>query len=293
MSNETTAAETPSLPVSWEKTGRTITHEIRTSATPEQVWQAWTDPTKIAQWFTDGASGAPVVGSTYIWEFHKFNYRIPYTVLEAAPNERFAVGWSMPGRDPGILEITISRARGDTVITLVNSGFREGAEWDDEYEGVSSGWQISLHVLKEYLEQHFGRPKITALSMRPARFEYDELRDYFLDEALLARWLTTSGSVSRPGERYALQLRSGAQATGRVLTVTRREVALSWEEIGGILELKAFAFSPGNRAAAVRVLSWNLSAERAGAIEREMEEALGRLIGQLTVEAAGGQPRQV
>ncbi|HJR62053.1 MAG TPA: SRPBCC domain-containing protein [Gemmatimonadaceae bacterium] len=281
MPNETKDAGPPDTPGSRQKKGRVIHTEVRTTASPEQVWQAWTDPARIAEWFTDAASGEPVVGSTYIWEFHKFNYKIPYTVLEAVPNERFSIGWSIPGRDPGILEITIRRGEGETVVTLVNSGFREGAEWDDEYEGVVSGWQMALHILKEYLERYFGRTKTTILCMRPAPLEYERLRPYFLDERLLSRWLTMAGGVPRAGERYVLQLRDGSRASGRVLIVTRREVALTWEEIGGVLELKAFSMGPAGRAVAVRVLSWDLPADRAPAIEQRMDEALGRLVGEV------------
>ena len=31
--------------------GRRLTARIRTRATPEEVWEAWTDPEKIAHWF--------------------------------------------------------------------------------------------------------------------------------------------------------------------------------------------------------------------------------------------------
>jgi uncharacterized protein YndB with AHSA1/START domain len=57
--------------------GRQIRAQVRTRATPQQVWDAWTDPEKIAHWFVDRASGKPVVGSIFTWVFEKFGYEIP------------------------------------------------------------------------------------------------------------------------------------------------------------------------------------------------------------------------
>lgn len=37
--------------------GRRVEAEIRTTARPEEVWKAWTDPASLSRWFTDGARG--------------------------------------------------------------------------------------------------------------------------------------------------------------------------------------------------------------------------------------------
>ena len=112
-----------------EHTGRILRTEIRTKATPQQAYDAWADPEKIAHWFPDRAEGKAEPGATITWIFDKFNYRIPYEVLIAQPAERFAIRWNPPpGMDAGILEVTISKDAGETVIRLVQSGFREGAE---------------------------------------------------------------------------------------------------------------------------------------------------------------------
>ena len=37
--------------------GRSMELEIRTTASPDEVWNAWADPSKIAQWFVDRAEG--------------------------------------------------------------------------------------------------------------------------------------------------------------------------------------------------------------------------------------------
>lgn len=41
----------------FEHKGRVLRAEIETSATPQQAWEAWADPEKIAHWFVDRATG--------------------------------------------------------------------------------------------------------------------------------------------------------------------------------------------------------------------------------------------
>ncbi len=116
--------------------GRQMRLQIRTTADPQRVWEAWADPEKISQWFTDRARGEARPGATVTWIFEKFGYEIPYEVKDAVPGERFAIGGQLPDRPPFLLEVTIEREGGETVVTLVNSGFLEGNQWDEEYAVV-------------------------------------------------------------------------------------------------------------------------------------------------------------
>jgi uncharacterized protein YndB with AHSA1/START domain len=261
---------------SFEHKGRMIRAEIETSATPQQAWEAWADPEKIAQWFTDRASGEAQPGATMTWFFDQFGYALPYTVVDAEPGKLFVLKWEPPQGDTGILEVRIERQGGTTLVKLINSGFREDAAWNDEYEGVASGWKMALAILKHYLENHFGRSKTMILLLRPAAFDYHQLREYFLDESKLARWLTTSGSIGKVGDSCELKLRDDGTLHGQVLAVTQREVTVSWKEIGGTLELKAFAMGP-QRMLGVRVFSWRLNASETKKIESQMEAAVDRL----------------
>ncbi len=261
---------------------RSIRAEMRTSADPRRVWDAWADPKRIAEWFTDAAEGSATMGSTFTWIFEKFGYRIPYTVVAAIPGERWTLQWEgMPGRPPGVIDVVITREGGDTVVRLVNSGFLEGAEWDDEYQGVDSGWRMALAMLKTYVEEHYGRSKQTALVMRPASYSYDGLRPYYRDAVLLARWLTQRGEVGPVGEPCALTLRDGGPLTGRVLARTDTELSLEWSEVGGVLELKAFAMGKGNRAICLRATSWERDAEWKRVTEGWFTHALDRLSAEL------------
>ena len=261
---------------SFDHKGRIIRVEIETSATPQQAWEAWADPEKIAQWFTDRASGESKPGATMTWFFDKFGYALPYKVLDAEPGKLFVLKWEASQGNPGILEVRIQREGGSTLVRLVNSGFPEDAAWNDQYEGVDSGWKMALAILKYYLENHFGRNKTMILALRPASFRYEQLREYFLEESKLARWLTASGSIGKVGDLCQLNLRDDGTLSGQVLAVTQREVTISWKEIGGTLELKGFSMGP-QRMLGVRLFSWSLGAPETKKIEAQMEAAVERL----------------
>ncbi|HEV3253043.1 MAG TPA: SRPBCC domain-containing protein [Candidatus Acidoferrales bacterium] len=263
----------------FEHRGRSIHAELRTTATPQQVWEAWANPENFAQWFVDRATGEPKVGSTFTWFFDKFQYVMPFEVIEAVPGERFVLRWSDPllGRPPGMIDVTIAREGGVTVLRLVNSGFQEGAEWDEEYQGTVSGWQTALALLKLYLENYFGKPKTMIMALRPASYRYQQLLPLFTTPDGLGKWLTRSGAVGMPGDRCELALKDDGSVTGRVLAITRHEAALSWEEIHGALELKGFSMGPAGRMICVRVTSWGAAAARMAEIEQHMGTALERL----------------
>jgi uncharacterized protein YndB with AHSA1/START domain len=264
---------------------RIIRDEIKSSATPQQAWEAWAEPGKISQWFVDRAEGKAEAGADIKWYFDKFNLELPYKVLEAVPGERYAIYWQGPMPPPGVLEVIIEREGGETLIRLVQSGFREGAEFDEEYEGVRSGWHNALGILREYVEKYFGEARATVLVMEPSQFEYERVARYFREPELLAKWLTTSGAIGEEGEACSLRLRGGESLDGRVISRTEHEVAMSWPEERATLELKSFSMRP-QRVIGVRVLGWGMDAGRASEIEKEMAEAVGRLAGVLQSEGA-------
>ena len=271
---------------------RTIRDEVRTSASPQHAWEAWADPAKISQWFVDRAEGKPEAGADLTWFFDKFNMELHYKVLEAVPGKRFAILWPGPTPASGILEVIIEREGGETLIRLVNSGFREDAQLNEEYEGVVSGWRTSLGLLREYLENYFGEPRTSILVMQPAQFEYAQVARYFREPGLLAKWLTKAGSIGDDGEACKLVLQSGESVTGRVLARTHHEVTLSWPETRAVLEMKSFSMGP-QRVLGIRVSGWKMDRDRAQEIEKQMTEAVARLAAALKSESAqtaGGKP---
>ena len=210
------------MPPKRENNRWTDTRTLRTTATPQQVFEAWADPELLAQWFPEAA-------------------------------------------------------RGETVLELVHSGFDDGADWGDDYEGADSGWAMALAILRHYLEHHFGRPRTNYFVMRPASYEFAQLDALYRSEAGLSKWLTRSGRTGEVGDEVALELRDGGRVTGEVLAWTGRECAVSWREIAGVLELKAFPMGPRGRAIALRGSSWSDAAPAEAEVEAWMSAALDRL----------------
>jgi uncharacterized protein YndB with AHSA1/START domain len=261
--------------------GRMMRLEMRTTASPEQVYQAWADPVKLSQWFTDNARGEAKPGSTMYWIFEKFGYEIPYEVVDAVPGKLLALGGELPGRPPFLLEVIIEQQGGETVLRLVNSGFLDGGKWDEEYEGVASGWELSLALLRYYLERHFGEPKRTFLLIEPAQYSPAEILRWYTDPQLLGEWLAADGAdvlaPSEVGARVSIPLRvEGEAIEGKTLAVTRREVAFSWIAEDIVLELKTFMMGP-NPVVSIRGTGWRPDPAPFAAIEGEMSAALKRL----------------
>jgi uncharacterized protein YndB with AHSA1/START domain len=256
--------------------GRRIEAEIRTTATPEEVWKAWTDPAALCGWFADEARGEAKPGGILVWGFRGFG-EMPYSVVVADPPSRLVLGGDIPGRGPFAVEILIHHSAGTTIVRLVNSGFLDGPEWNEEYEGVRSGWTGAMALLKHYLEHHLDTPRHAALIVRPASVGPEELYRCFSEADGLAAWLTRVGVLGELGQSAALVLRDGTRLSGRVIAATGREKAVTWqEENGAVLELKGFG-TLGRRMVGVRLTTWGPDTSRLTRLERLFTPAVERL----------------
>jgi uncharacterized protein YndB with AHSA1/START domain len=268
--------------------GRRIETGIRIAATPEEVWKAWTDPASISRWFTDDARGEAVPGGTLVWVFRGFG-EMPYPVAVAEPPGRLVLAGEIPGRGPFALEILIQQAGGVTTVRLVNSGFREGADFEEEYEGVRSGWDASLAVLRHYLERHRGKVRHASLIVRPSAMSAAELYRCFSDADGLATWLTRRGALGETGTLAELELRDGDRLTGSVIAATGREKSVTWEEEdNAVLELKGFG-AGGQRMVGVRLTTWGPDGSRLARLEQLLTPAVERLAARRAVNSMSSE----
>lgn len=261
MSDETTRGGTR------RHVGRAVRKEIRIDASREAVWEAWAKPEEIARWFVDAAEGEMAPGETVTWIWERFGYRLPIEVYEAERGEYLAFGGRRPEGPPALQEVFVARDGGKTVLRLVNSGFLEGADWDEEIDGVDSGWELALATLARYLERYRGRDRWHLMEMRPVElFPYEAIVPLCTTRQGLEAWI---GGTARPsveplerGGSVTLDLGGdlrgqggGFRLDGEVLAAAPHEVLLSWPEVEGVLGLKAFRAGPG-RAVALDWSSW-------------------------------------
>lgn len=242
--------------------GRIIDTSVRLDTTARRAWEAWADPEQIANWFVDRAEGEARAGAVMTWMFDSFNYRMPVPIVEAEPGKTFVTGsGDQPGPQglPYLMEITISQDRGATVMRLVNSGFSEDARFDDEYEGVVSGWRVALATLKRWLERYPDRRRAHRIVMEPHAYTFEALAPLYHTVEGRRRWLEPA-----------------LPADADVLADTGREVLLAWDAQQAVVGLKAFRMGP-QPMLALDLSTWAADAWDLDATTEDLRRALGRL----------------
>ena len=239
-----------------QHTGRVIRDEIRIDAPAEEVYHAWADPEAISAWFMSRMEGRLEVGETVEWFWDNTGTGMSQKVLVADAPHRFVTEVALP-QGVSYMEVTIEQEGGHSVLRIVQSGFGEGPDWDDQYEGMASGWMLTLGMLKLYLERYRGRPRRELLALGDAPYEQTRLHVLQRSGPGLAEWLTRSGAPgSAEGDEVRLELQNGKTLTGTVLRTTPYEALWSWDEIEGVLELKAFRGAYWGSKVGLRVSSW-------------------------------------
>jgi hypothetical protein len=110
------------------------------------------------------------------------------------------------------MEFTLETHAGRTRLRLVHSGFGRGADWDDELESVSSGWQFELRGLRHYLERHKGRDRHHGIANQTTALDVETIWNRLLSPAAYA---VTDGRLAT-GERVVIRTADGDQFAGPV-----------------------------------------------------------------------------
>lgn len=206
--------------------------------------------------------GVAKPGEVMTWFFDAFNFRQPVPIIEAEPGKTFVIGsGDAPGPQglPYLMEITITSDAGATTVHLVNSGFSEDAAFDDDYEGVVSGWKGALATLKQWLERYPERRRTHRIVMQPATYSFESLAPLFHTVAGRARWLE-----------------SVLPADSRVVTDTGRELLLEWNDKEALLGLKAFNMGP-QQMLALDLSTWAENPGDLDVVAAQLHQALQRL----------------
>jgi uncharacterized protein YndB with AHSA1/START domain len=261
--------------------GRVLRDEIRVEAPPELVYRAWSAPELVTAWFVGRMEGRMEVGETVRWRWDDAGPGMSQRVLVAEPPRRLVTAMELP---IGLtyLELTIEQEGGHSILRLVQSGFGDGPEWNDQYESMLSGWMVALAVLKFFVERYFGRRRRELVVLSEARFDREHILRLQRTESGLTKWLTRSGSPGRAvGDPVRLVLDNGRVLTGTVLRTTDYETVWSWDEIEGVLELKAFRTPDWGSRVGVRINSWLQDAVELADLESWLPTVVHKLVGLL------------
>jgi uncharacterized protein YndB with AHSA1/START domain len=202
---------------------RRFTMSIDVNATPEDVWRALTDAGELVRWFPLQARVTPGVGGTMFWGWDA-HWAWESTIEEWQPGKRLTLVETRPAFDakgdplPGTpqrmaMEFTIETHEGRTRLRLVHAGFGRGANWDDELDSVSAGWQFELRGLRHYLEQHQGRDRHHAVALLVTGLPLDVVWQRLLSPAAFT---ITRGSLNAD-DRCAIRTAAGDAFDGGVL----------------------------------------------------------------------------
>ncbi len=127
-------------------------HEVTLDATPEEIWKLITEAEGITRWFAPEARVEPGEGGKIFLSWGEgMEGECPIHLWE--PGRGF--GWTEKGTGvPKVVEFHLESEGGKTKLRLVQSGFGEGAEFDDEYDAVNGGWRSFLSTLQFGVRYH-------------------------------------------------------------------------------------------------------------------------------------------
>ena len=148
------------------KKARSYEKKFEVSAPVDVVWKAITEGDELVRWFCQKAScesgvggkhrvdwggGAEGTSTIVIWQpgVHLRTEADRADLSKPAagePAEPYAIDWFLESEG------------GITRVRMVASGFGEGPDWDQAYDGTYHGWDMFHKTLKHYLENHRGKP---------------------------------------------------------------------------------------------------------------------------------------
>lgn len=205
-------------------TAKTFTMTIDLAATPDEVWRALTEAGELVRWFAPEAVVTPGAGGRMLWRWADlFSWETAIETWE--PGERLVLaehrgatdihGTPLPGTPQRVaMEFTLeAQAGGTTRLRLVHSGFGSGEGWDDEFEGISAGWQFELRGLAFYFARHKGRNRVQAGGQRIVSAPLDAVwTRLFQGDAF-----SIAAGGTGDGQRLVLASPTGTRIEGRVL----------------------------------------------------------------------------
>jgi uncharacterized protein YndB with AHSA1/START domain len=260
---------------------------IDIDAAPEDVWRALTDAGELVRWFPLQARVTPGPGGTMSWSWGdawqwdtKIDAWEPRRRLRLvqdrarpydADGRPLPEGTAKPARIA--LEITLESHAGRTRVRLVHSGFERGAGWDDEFDGISGGWQFELRSLAYYLSRHHGRDRHAALACASTPAP----RDVAWKRIVGPEGYRIDAPALEEGGPYTVTAPDGERFSGTILcALPGRQFAGTVRELDdGIFRVETWR-GGGQTGVMVWLATYGSERERVDGFERRAQAVLDR-----------------
>ncbi len=245
------------------KTERRLEKSLELDTSPEQIWNALTDPKQLVQWFPLEARVTPGVGGKFFLSWGP-DYEGEGEIIAWEPGKRF--GWKEP---LGTIEFIIEARGGKTILRLVQSAFLSGEAWEDEwFESTSYGWGFMLISLHWMLERHPGADR----QVRWPRQKTSLSREEAYTRVFSAGAIFEADARSlAAGTAYALKTTTGESWSGTVeFAKPLRGICLSIRELNDALLWFTIEGTPGKIDAQIWLSAWGVGESRLDAVRDKL-----------------------
>lgn len=217
---------------------RSIETEVQVPGTPEEVWAAVATGPGIGSWFVPSTveerEGGEVVSQFGPGESMTVRGRV--RVWD--PPRRVVFDGGDAGEGMAFEWVVEAREGGTCVVRLVNSGFGSGEEWDDQFDGMDSGWRMFLHNLALHRRFFPGQVGVAVQATSMAAVGLDEA------------WGTLTAALAIPaatvvGDRVAAGPHAPTGLAGTVERAVPRGLTLRTDEPGSGTALLAIEGTDG------------------------------------------------
>jgi uncharacterized protein YndB with AHSA1/START domain len=259
-----------------KKDERTIEMSLEIDAPADVVWKALTDAKELVRWFPLKAEIEPRVGGRY-WMSWEGEFEGESRIEIHEPGRRLKTSMESTTREDGrpaqlAVDYHLEGRGGRTALRLVHSGFGRGADWDDEYEAIRTGWTFELRGLRHYLERHRGQDRQAIFVVgRASDLSGAEVWERVVGEGFGAPDPAGLGE----GDRHSFPVGEGTVFEGTVLDAQpSRQLAMTVNSLNdGIFRIEVFGARPHLWLAA-----WGEDREAVARFEAPWREMLSRVL---------------
>jgi uncharacterized protein YndB with AHSA1/START domain len=257
------------------KKERTIEMSLEIDVPSQDVWKALTEARELVRWFPLRAEVEPRVGGRY-WMSWEGAYEGESRIEIFEPERHLRTTWPAMTKDEGrpaelAVDYHLEGKGGRTVLRLVHSGFGRGANWDEEYEGIHTGWAFELRSLRHYLERHRGQDRRAIFLVG----SQSGLSGPQVWERVVREGFGNPDPLDlAEGDRLCFPAGEGAVFEGRVLDFQpSRQLAMTVEGLDdGIFRIEVFAAN-----AHLWLAAWGDGRDAVARFERPWRDVLNRL----------------